>query len=57
MGRTKQAQFTVYLEKDKAAEFEALAASTRIPKAELLRDAVDLLLEQHRKPKPPKRKP
>jgi len=57
MGKTTQAQFTVYLAHDKAAEFEALAAATRIPKATLLRDAVDLLLAQHRKTKPARRRP
>lgn len=57
MGKTKQAQLTVYLDPEKAAEFEALVASTRIPKATLLRDAVDLLLAKHRKAKVAQRRP
>lgn len=55
MGKTKQAQLTVYLEPDQAAEFEALVATTRLQKSILLRDAVDLLLAKHRKSKAPRR--
>jgi Ribbon-helix-helix domain len=39
----------IYLEPDKAAKLDALAAETRIRKAELLREAVDDLLAKHGK--------
>jgi hypothetical protein len=49
MGRTKQAQYTLYLGKAVAAKFEVLAAKTRISKATLLREAVDDLLKKFAK--------
>jgi predicted transcriptional regulator len=54
MGKTKLAQYTVYLEQAVAAKFEKLAATTRIAKATLLREAVDDLLYKHKAPKRPK---
>jgi predicted DNA-binding protein len=39
----------IYLEPDKADLLDALAIQTRIPKAVLLREAVDDLLEKHGK--------
>jgi hypothetical protein len=40
---------SLYLEPPKAALLDSLAAETRIPKAVLLREAVDDLLIKHRK--------
>jgi predicted DNA-binding protein len=57
MGKTTQRAFSVYLPPEIAAKFEDLAASTRIPKAELLREAVTDLLSKHKVLKPPKRRP
>ena len=45
----------IYLEPDKAELLAELSAETRIPKAALLREAVDDLLTKHRKLKPAKR--
>jgi predicted DNA-binding protein len=39
----------IYLEPEKAELLDALAAETRIPKAVLLREAVDDLLTKHGK--------
>lgn len=39
----------IYLEADRTALLDALAAETRIPKAVLLREAVDDLLIKHGK--------
>jgi hypothetical protein len=39
----------IYLEPEKAALLDDLAANTRIPKAALLREAVDDLLTKHGK--------
>jgi len=48
---------TIYLEPDRAALLDELAIETRIPKAVLLREAVDDLLMKHGKlRKPPKTK-
>ena len=41
----------VYLDPEKFAALKALAASTRIPKSVLYREAVDLLLEKYAAPK------
>ena len=46
MSRTMNAQ-TLYLDPKKAALLADLSEKTRIPKAVLLREAVDLLLTQH----------
>jgi hypothetical protein len=54
--RNKNLQ-SLYLEKDKAALLDELAEETRIPKAVLLREAVDDLLIKYKKLKVPKRKP
>ena len=40
---------SLYLEPPKAALLDSLAAETRIPKAVLLREAVDDLLLKHKK--------
>jgi predicted DNA-binding protein len=40
---------SIYLKPEKAALLDALAAETRIPKAVLLREAVDDLLEKFKK--------
>jgi hypothetical protein len=47
---------SIYLEPEKAEALDALSASTRIPKAALLREAVDDLLTKYRRVKGPKRK-
>lgn len=49
-------QQALYLERDRAQLLDELAAETRIPKAVLLREAVDMLLTHHGKLKAPKRK-
>ena len=45
----------IYLEPEKAALLAALSDETRIPKAVLLREAVDDLLVKYRKLRAPKR--
>jgi hypothetical protein len=50
-------QQPLYLEPEKAALLNQLAASTRIPKAVLLREAVDDLLLKYGVLKPQKDKP
>ena len=57
MGKTKRRQQALYLDHEKAALLDELAKETRIPRAVLLRDAVDDLLVKFKKPKPPKRRP
>lgn len=57
MGKTTQARDTVYLEQEKLDLLKRLAESTRIPRAELLREAVDDLLIKYKALKPAKRKP
>ena len=47
---------SIYLEPGKAEALDALSESTRIPKAALLREAVDDLLTKYRRVKGPKRK-
>jgi predicted transcriptional regulator len=56
MGKTLRNQQSIYLDHDKAALLDELAAETRIAKQVLLREAVDLLLEQHGKRKAKRRK-
>lgn len=46
---------SLYLEPEKAALLDELAAESRIPKAVLLREAVDDLLVKHRKLKAPRK--
>lgn len=53
--RMKHVQ-SLYLEPDKAKLLDQLADETRIPKAVLLREAIDDLLIKHKVLKPPKRR-
>jgi len=55
MGKTTQAQDTIYLAPAKLTALKTLAARTRIPRAELLREAVDDLLMKHKALKAPRR--
>lgn len=48
---------SLYLEPDRAELLDQLAADTRIPKAVLLREAVDDLLSKYKRLKPRKRAP
>ena len=48
MGRTTKHQQALYLEKARAEQLDRLAQQTRIPKAVLLREAVDDLLVKHK---------
>jgi predicted DNA-binding protein len=48
MGRTTKHQQALYLEHDRAQQLDQLAQQTRIPKAVLLREAVDDLLVKHK---------
>jgi len=48
MGRTTKHQQALYLEKARAELLDRLAQHTRIPKAVLLREAVDDLLVKHK---------
>ena len=57
MGKTKRHQQALYLDHDKAALLNDLARQTKIPRAVLLRDAVDDLLIKHKLLKVPKRRP
>ena len=47
MGKTKLKQHAVYLNTDRSELFVRLAKETRIPRAELLREAVDDLLKKY----------
>jgi hypothetical protein len=57
MGKTTRAIETLYLDQDKLDLLKQLAANTRIPRAVLLREAVDDLLVKYKVLKAPKRKP
>jgi hypothetical protein len=57
MGKTKRHQQALYLDPAKAALLNELALETKIPRAVLLRDAVDDLLIKYKKLRPAKRKP
>jgi hypothetical protein len=57
VGKTKKHQQLILLEHDKAALLAKLAATTRIPKQVLLREAVDRLLEWHGLLKPKRKRP
>jgi predicted DNA-binding protein len=48
MGRTTKHQQALYLEHERAEQLDQLAVQTRIPKAVLLREAVDDLLVKHK---------
>jgi predicted DNA-binding protein len=52
MGRTTKHQQALYLEHERAEQLARLAEQTRIPKAALLREAVDDLLVKHKVLKP-----
>jgi len=56
MGKRDLRQQSIYLEPEKAEALDALAKATRIPKAALLREAVDDLLVKHGVPKGTKKK-
>lgn len=57
MGKRDLLQQSIYLEPEKAKLLDELAADTRIPKAVLLREAVDDLLVKHKRLKGERRKP
>lgn len=57
MGKSTRHQQALYLDHDKASLLAELATETKIPRAVLLRDAVDDLLVKYKKLKVPKRKP
>ena len=48
MGKTTKHQQALYLEPDRARQLDELTRQTRIPKAVLLREAVDDLLVKHK---------
>ncbi len=56
MGKTLRHAQPLYLDPPKADLLNALAAATRIPKAALLREAVDDLLVKHKAMKPARAK-
>lgn len=56
MSPTTRHQQAIYLDHDKARLLDELSRESRIPKAVLLREAVDDLLIKHRKLKPPRKK-
>ena len=56
MSPTTRHQQALYLDHDKAKLLDELSAETRIPKAVLLREAVDDLLMKHGKLKAPRKK-
>ena len=55
MGRTTRAVETLYLDPGKLDLLKRLAKQTRIPRAVLLREAVDDLLSKHKLLKPGRR--
>ncbi len=57
VGKTTRTRDTLYLDADKFALLEQLAKNTRIPRAELSREAIDDLLVKYKLLKAPKRKP
>ncbi len=57
MGKTTRTRDTLYLDKDKFALLDQLAKDTRIPRAELSREAIDDLLVKYKVLKAAKRKP
>lgn len=56
MGKTKRTRETIYLDPEKYELLVQLAEETRIPRAALEREAIDLLLEKHGKLKAAKRR-
>ena len=57
MGKTTRTRDTLYLDSDKFAILEQLAKDTRIPRAELCREAIDDLLVKYKRLKVPRRQP
>jgi hypothetical protein len=57
MGKTLRTRDTLYLDAEKFALLEKLAKETRIPRAELSREAIDDLLIKYKVLKAPRRKP
>jgi Ribbon-helix-helix domain len=57
MGKTLRTRDTLYLDTEKFALLEKLAKETRIPRAELCREAIDDLLIKYKVLKAPRRKP
>lgn len=55
MGKTKRATETLYVDPEKLELLRKLAEQTRIPRAVLLREALDDLLVKHKVLKPPRR--
>ena len=55
MGKTTRAMETLYLDPEKLELLKRLAKETRIPRAVLLREAVDDLLVKHKLLKPGRR--
>lgn len=53
MSPTTRHQQAIYLDHDKAELLNELSAETRIPKAVLMREAIDDLLVKHGMLKPP----
>lgn len=56
-GRTKRTQVALYLDDDKVRLLDDLAKKTGRTKQDLLREALDSLLIEHKLLKSPKRKP
>ena len=52
---TRRSSILAYLDPDKLAALNALAKETRIPRAVLVREAVDDLLAKYRKLKAPRK--
>lgn len=57
MGKTKRSVEVAYLDPEKLELLKRLAGDTRIPRAVLMREAVDDLLAKYGLLKPAKRKP
>lgn len=57
MGKTKRSVEVAYLDQEKLDLLKKLATQTRIPRAVLVREAIDDLLVKHGLLKPPRRKP
>jgi hypothetical protein len=57
MGKTKRAAETMYLDPEKLELLKRLSVDTRVPRAVLLREAVDDLLAKYKVLKLAKRKP
>jgi predicted DNA-binding protein len=53
--KRKKTTQSIYLEYDKTALLDELSAETRIPKAALMREAIDDLLVKHKKLRAPRK--